>query len=436
MTSPALLDTRAPRLAARWSTAALAVAAAACVVLSGCEQKKPKDAPASAQEHASEPATLAFEAPKAVDLTAPESFDRKKLDLSAPRKFPDCYHLFESDGAVVDRFPLLHDDIRPVALAGCGPEAYLRLDDGTRYIAYASPADGPGWDMQLAAFAPSGDKMWSYHVDRSENAKNFTANFRGSYITPLLPRLVCAGTLWEGGTQAACVDAKSGKAEFDGMMHFWSGVAPQGLENGLNAATINGLSRRYPYSGVEMRFKAFEESGGRIAYYATDAKRLYFAPGVVTQDKGNSEQGASEQDNKLRLTAYDLASFEPLWRLALPDRPRPTWTHAFAEAKLVLFKIGDTIYAVDTSPKVAGADKIRWAAKVGDDEPPVVVEGGRLYLLLRRKVDSNLLFAIDPESGEVDWYAPVPTGTLELSNFEDTLLLKSVRAVQKVNDVE
>ncbi len=392
--------------------------ALAASLAAGCDHHPAaKPAPTDAS---TAPATRTWKAPEARDLTHPEKaankWTKRTLDLTPPQRFPDCHELFEPHGQVAKAFPLHDDGMRALALAGCGVEAYRTLDDGTHYVAYATPAKGAGWDLRLAAYDPTGKLAWSYKLDRSQNADNFTANFRGSFIVPLLPRLVCAGTLWEGGTQAACVDPKTGKARWDGMMPFWSGIAPQGHDVSLVAATISGLSQRYPYSGVEMRYEPFGDSGGRTAFYATDANHLFYVPG---------DGGA------IHMTAFNLDSFAPSWRLDLPARPKAPWKHAFARFGIVLFEIDTTVYAAD-----ADTGKVLWAVEVGDDQPPVAAAGKQLFLLLHRQTDPNLLYALDARTGQIHWYSTVPTGTLELFSYDDTLVLKSVRAVQKVNNRE
>jgi outer membrane protein assembly factor BamB len=433
-----------------------------CFWFAFCNDESAADS-SKTDETTSEPSvvTHTWPAPEAVDLTRLEGLTEKTLSLTDAQKFPDCHLIFEPEGVVEENFPLKDPQTRTLKLAGCNPEAHRFGDDGTRYVAYAVPADGPSWDLRLAAYAQSGkaksgkaksgkaksgkaksgkaksgksqsDKlqsdqlMWHYRLDRSENAKNFAANFRRSFIAPILPRLVCAGTLWEGGTQVACVDASDGQEKWTGMMKFWAGISPQPFDNAMNAATLSGLTRRYPFSGVEMRFRRFEENGGRAAYYATDEKRLYFVP-----SPGTSESGQPNQGEDVVMTAFDFASFEPVWRLELSSRPRPTWAHAFAELGVVLFKSDETIYAADSE-----TGELLWAATIGEDEPPVDARGGKLYMLVRRKVDSNVVFELDPRSGKVNWYALAPTGTLDLQTVEDDLILRSVRAVQRVDDLE
>lgn len=392
------------------------------IIWTGCDDKKPKAT--ELEDDGPKVTTHKWSAPKPVDLTDPSGHPEKDIELSDPRKFPDCHLLFEPGGEPAASFPLNDAEQRPLELAGCEPEAYEVLDDGTRLVAYATPPDGPGWDMRLVSYAPSGELNWHYRLDRSENAKNFTANFRGSFIAPILPRLVCAGTLWSGGTETACVDADTGKPKWDGIMKFWAGVAPQPAQNALNTATLSGITRRYPFSGVEMRFRPFDHRGGRAAYYSSDAERLFFVPA-----QSDAQSGA--KSSKIAMTAFDLASFEPVWRLELDARPRATWEHAFGELGIVLFKVDASIYAAD-----AETGELLWAAKIGDDEPPVVAHAGKLYLLLRRKAAPNLLYALDPKSGGVDWYSETPTGTLELHEYENTLILRSVRAVRKVSGLE
>lgn len=380
---------------------------------SGCDDKKQHD---TSKQDKAEVTEHAWKPPESVDLTTPDKHTKKELELGDARKFPDCHQIFEPAGQPAESFPMPDDVQRPLELAGCQPEAYHLADDGRRFVAYATPPDGPGWDMRLVAYDKAGELLWHYRLERSENAENFTANFRASFIAPILPRLVCAGTLWQGGTEAACVDAKTGEKKWDGMMKFWTGIAPQPAQNALNAATLTGITRRYPYSGVEMRYKSFDARGGRAAYYATDGQRLFFVPA---------------ESDEIEMIAYDLSEFEPVWRLGLEARPDSSWERALPTLGLVLFKVKTTIYAADTD-----TGELLWAAKVGEDEPPVAARGGKLYLLLRRDTDPNLLYEIDPEAGQPSWYGEVPTGTLELVSYEDTLILRSVRAVQQVQGLE
>jgi hypothetical protein len=379
--------------------------------------------------------------PEPVDLTSLDGLTEKTLSLTKAQKFPDCHLIFEPDGAIAQRFPLDDPARRARTLAGCQTEAYRVTDDGTRYVAYAVPADGPGWDLRLASYAESGQLSWHYRLDRSRNAKNFTANFRRSFIAPMLPRLVCTGTLWAGGTQTACVDANSGEEKWAGILKFWAGIAPQPLEHALNTATLSGLTRRYPFSGVEMRSHPFDGDGGRAAYYATDGQRLFFVPSPSsTAPSGANMSGANmsganksgtNKPSTIAMTAFDLARFEPVWRLELPSRPSPTWEYASAELGVVVFKIAQTMYAADND-----TGEILWAATIGADEPPIAARGGKLYILTRRKTSPNLIFEIEPTSGDINWYAKAPTGTLEIEVIADTLILRSVRAVQEVSDLE
>jgi len=412
--------------------AALATLIVATLSLISCDrsgtQTPDADAAVSAEERA-KPKMLAWaqeDAPlKTRDLRTPEASLETELTLTASEKFPTCAALFESDGHPKPEFPLTDDRRRPLQLAGCAPEAYRRLDDGTRYIAYATalakmrdesaPLDAPpedASDLRLLAYQPDGQLAWHAQLDRSANAKNFRANFRDSYIAPLLPRLVCFGTLWQGGTQASCVEAKTGALAWSGTMPFWSGIAPQPNATSLVGASLKRLTRRYPYSGVEMRAITFDSAGGRSSYYAAHPGQLFFA---------------SAHAESPHLSAYDLDDFSTQWTLELPAQPRPNWGHAFADLDLLLLKIDDTIYALRAQ---SGARL--WAARIGADASPVVALNGRLYLLLRRESAPNRLFEIDPESGAILGFSPVPNGMLDLLNIEDTLILRSIRAVQQV----
>lgn len=387
---------------------------------SGCRDDASKsalDGPNTMPGTVQGPPARAWEAPRAgenlVDLSALDASLRREITLAPAERFAPCHEIFEPAGAPTAPFPLTDDARRPLALVGCEPEAYQVLDDATRLLAYAVPTGAPpAADLRLVAYAADGALKWHARLDRSENARNFRANFRESFIVALEERLVCFGTLWQGGTQMSCQNAQTGEAAWTGMMPFWAGVAPRGDQMSLVSADLNGLTRRYPYSGVEMRSRAFGNFGGRTSFYASSGAHVFFS-------------SASAQSTAL--TAYRIDDFEPAWRLALPGHPTPHWQAVFDDLNLLLLKIDQTLFAVDTD-----AGQALWGVGVGDDEPPLVARGGRLYLLVRRDAEPNLLVELDPRSGKVQWAAETPLGTLKLRVVEDTLMLQSVRAVQQV----
>lgn len=413
--------------------AALSVLVGAALSLTSCDTS-PTPAPSAdarpSSEERAEPKLLAWAQPdaplKTRDLRTPEASLQARLTLTPSETFPSCAELFEADGHPKPEFPLTDDRRRPLQLAGCAPEAYRRLDDGTRYIAYATPLgkmrddaapreplSENATDLRLLAYQPDGQLAWHATLDRSANAKNFRANFRDSYIAPLLPRLVCFGTRWQGGTQASCVQATTGEVAWSGTMPFWSGIVPQPNATSLVGASLKRLTRRYPYSGVEMRAITFDDAGGRSSFYAAHPGQLFFA---------------SAHAKSPRLSAYDLDDFSTQWTLELPGQPDPNWAKVFADLDLLMLKIDDTIFALGAQ---TGARL--WAARVGADASPVVARKGRLYLLLRRQSAPNDLFEIAPDTGAVTRFSPLPNGTLDLLNIEDTLVLRSVRAVQQVD---
>jgi outer membrane protein assembly factor BamB len=386
----------------------------------GCEtegEKASETGPAGEEaEQKEELGATEWRAPEPIDLLEPPEEKRRELTLSEAEKYPPCRDLLEPDGEPRETF-LPEVDNRALTMAGCDPEAY-RVHQGRHFVAYGLPHGGSeARDLRFVAYDADGELIWSHRMDRSQYTDNFNANFRQSFIALPLPQLACVGTLWEGGTQASCLEEKSGKPRWAGELKFWSGIPLQAQETSLIGADISGMTRRYPYSGVEMRRVDFDQLGGHSALYITDGTRLVFAP---------------KMGKPQRLTAYDFETFKPSWRIELPGHPDPGYNSgAVPEHGLVVIKIGNELYGIDVEE-----GRVRWSLTVGEDRPPLAASAERLHLLLRREKRSNLLYALKPDSGEVDWYGPVPTGTLQLSWVDGAPLLRSIHAIQQVTNAD
>ncbi len=396
---------------------AVVIAVSVVVSTGGCDDggsERGVDTSTSQQKQTGgESALEAWEAGEAVDLLEPDDEKRREIELAEPSKYPDCRELFEPEGEPLELFLPDRED-PPMAVAGCRPEAYERRED-RRFVAYSLRGDdAESGDMRVLSYEDDA-LAWSARIDRSAHADSFTANYRTSFLAPLLPRLVCAGTLWEGSTQVVCWKAETGERVWGGELDFWSGIPLQGRETSLHGADISGLTRRYPYSGVEMRRHDFEHRGGHGALYATDGTRLFFAP---------------EVEGSARLTAYGFDAMRPEWRVELPGQPDVGYQRGMhPQLGLGLVKIDEALFAFDLSE-----GDLRWRAHVGANRPSTAASEQRLYLLVRRSEESNLLYALDPASSEVAWYAPVPTGTLEVDRVDGRLILRSVHAIQRLLD--
>lgn len=352
--------------------------------------------------------------PEALDLQDPSAFTEHRLRLAESVNYPECHTLFEPEGEPVDWPWLMDGSKQAMAIFGCEPEGYERTEEGRRYVAYGVPMEGSerARNLRLVAYDAAGKVRWARMMDRSANRETFTANLRSSFIALLEPRHACAGSLWQGGTQLICVDEESGDVIYSGMLSFWSGIELQGRNESLYGADINGLTRRYPFSGIEMRHRPVHGTGGRAAFYGHTKDALFFAP---------------SSDGTVSLGKYGFDDMKTHWLLDLPARPLVSWRYGFDEHQRLLFKIGETVYAIDTE---SGA--VVWAIEIGKDLPPVAASPEAIYLLLRRETQANLLYAIEPKTGQVLWYAPTPTGTLGVGWLEGSLMLRSVRAVREV----
>src|SRR5699024_1393174 len=93
----------------------------------------------------------------------------------------------------------------------------------------------------------------------------------------------------------------------------------------------------------------------------------------------------------------------------------------------LLLKIDHRIYGFDTATGEA-----KMAFEVGSSHPPIAFGEDEIYLLLRRKEDPPLLYALDPDNGSIRWTALAPSGSLDIT-FDGQLLTRSVRAVRPVH---
>lgn len=358
------------------------------------------------------PESAPYESPKALDAMISHQFDLGEL-----RRFDSCSSVFEDEG--VPRAALGMSTLEFVmASSGCGADAH-RLEDGTHLLAYVPESrDDSDSALRFVAWDRDGDRRWSVRVDHRGNDSNFDANHRRSFITIPGERHACVGALLQGGTTMTCVERESGESIWAGRMAFWAGLAPVGHGDVFYVADISTLTRRYPYSGAEMRGRKLDGAGGRAAFYASDRESLYFAP-------------ARAEEPRLIRYAFD-EDLSPTWRRQLPSNPKVGFAHAHGESGVVLVLLEDegvvALRAEDGQPI--------WRLPVGDDRPSVAWGDGLVYILNRIPERLNPVWAIEPETGKVRWVAETPAGTLHVHSDGDGLFLQSVRAVREVLAVE
>lgn len=388
------------------------ICAAIAIVALGCDGKRGTPPP-PLDEPADE--VIAWSPPKDVEpLLTADPFGG--LKIGATRRLPECWESFITDaGAVADPFPFADDDERLHHLASCAPEGVLRLTDGALAVAFGGrlKAESSERDLVIAVWERDDGKLrFARRMNRSRQAPNWAANFRYSFITELPADRLCAGSLWEGDTQVVCMSARDGQPIWDGSLPFWSGIAPQSAEDGLVVADLSAMTKRYPYDGGEMKHRRLEGLGGRAGYYATDGTRLYFAPSRVDAPP---------------LIAYDLQTFDELWRTPLPATPSTAVMEAYHQFDRVLIVIDGTLHAIAGS---SGA--IKWSYEIGADPPRLSADDDSIYVLTRQADTPNRLTALDPATGARHWSIETPAGTLRVEVVDGVLFIGSVRAVQRV----
>lgn len=330
----------------------------------------------------------------------------KTLELSESTRYEDCHERFNPQAEPVERLP---DDAAMTAL-GCGMEAYSQLSDGSVVAAYLYPRPDHPHDLRVVRWDAQGTRLWWHDLDRTAEGSSFSINFRASWIADLLPAHVCAGTMWEGGTQGACFTPQSGEPIWSGRMPFWAGMKPMGFEQGLYVPDVSGLTQRYPYSGVEMRYRKFDGSGGRSALYLGTSDRLLFAPSRAEAP---------------RVMAYGLKDFEPLWRLGLPKDPTPNF--GLVAQNTAILEIADELWAIDVAQ-----GKPLWRRKAPSERASVAATEDTLFVLERRETLPSRLHAWRLREGESLWVGDVPLGTLSVHTLGSRVFLKSVRSLQEL----
>ena len=346
--------------------------------------------------------------PLTLDLSA--ATDLVELDVGEPQVFSDCRRIFERHGEPLD-WPLDDDEVA-ATIFGCNPGGYLEFPDGRRALAYDVPVDDDHRvrHLRVVLYDADGQIAWHQLMNRGRHRDAFTASYRGTFLTALGDQLLCAGTRWHETTQMLCARQETGRVVYNDHMSLWAGLPFFTVGDGLYSADVTGITRRYPFTGVEMQHRSFGERVGRAGFYATDKARVFVVP----------------SQEKPQLSAWDVASFSRAWTADLPGTPVSSYAHADAGLDLLLLIIDDRLIGFEAS---TGAH--RFTYYVGDERPPVAFADDELLLLIRRD-NGPFLMALDPNDGSFRWSGPAPAGTLALDHDGQHYLTRTVRTVRTV----
>lgn len=344
-----------------------------------------------------------------VDLA---SFDDEliHLEVGDAEHYAACRELLEADG---EPQPWPFEGYAHAGLFGCNPDGVVDFDDGRRAIAYEIPIDDHqrASDLRVVLYDADGSVSWHRRLDRSHRVERFAANYRGSFLTPIDDRLLCAGTRWQENTQVLCARLENGHIVFDDRIDFWAGIEPFGYDGALYSADADGITRRYPFTGVEMRHRSFGARGGGAGFYATDKERIFFMP--------------SEGDPVL--SGWDLETLREIWRADVADFPARGYAHASAEHGVLLLSIDEILVGIEVE---TGA--LRMAFDTGDETPAVTFLDDEIVLLVRRDDHPPMLYAVDSDDGAVQWAAEAPAGSLDVTYDGGELMTRTVRTVRTV----
>ncbi len=339
-----------------------------------------------------------------------------ELETDASDQFQSCHHYFEPDGEVVDAFPF-DDEEAPRALFGCQPEGVIALDDGHQAIAYEVPLDEERRrsDLRIILFDADGHTLWNHRMERDDQAERFAAEYRGTALTSVNDQLICASTRWIESTQVLCARVDDAEITLERTLDFWAGLDLFGHDGALISMDQEGITRRYPFSGAEMRHRSVDRPLGTTGYYATDTRRLFVVP----------------EDGDPILAAWDVDDLSKLWEAELAEFPSRRRPFADPDADRLLLRVGEHLLNLRASD-----GELQAVYRVGDVDPVIhATDDGLLLILLRRDDDPPIVVAVDTDD-EIIWNAQAPLGTLDITSDDGEFLSRTVRTVRAFRPIQ
>ncbi len=381
-----------------------------------CQSQGPSSKDAASKEDDTSIVITPLEVPEPIDLLAQKDTEipSRVIQVSDAKIWQPCYQLFETGGEPRSTMKVDDEAKHAEMLWGCEVEAYARGEQGERYYAYGLKSEERlrASDQRIVAYDKEGALLWHHTIDRDSDAMNFASSRRSSFIVDFHPYLVCGGTRWDGSLEYICAKKQEGGAiAWQGKLSQWSGTNPIGHEKSLTFGDITTLKKIYPWEGVERTSAPLEGTGGYSALYATDGKMHVFSANRIPWKT---------------LTGVDLSTMKPVWKRSFDETFDPLWAHGFARHDLTLVRQGELLIGLETS-----SGKALWSIKAGSEAPPIAASDAAIFMLVRRAKGPNLIYAIAPRTGKPLWYGAPPTGTLEIAYEGGTLLLKSIRSVQR-----
>lgn len=381
----------------------------------GCDSQSSSNKQGNAATQHAPVVSTALKLPKTIALSDAEkdSALSRAMEVTEAKIWSPCHALLEKHGEPRETMKVEDEAEHAEMLWGCEVEAHARGANGERYYAYGLKSEDRlrASDQRLVAYDASGKRLWHHTIDRDSDAMNFASSRRSSFIVEFPPYLVCGGTRWDGSLEYVCAKQQDGEIAWQGKLSQWSGTNPVPSTKSLTFGDITTLKKIYPWEGVERASIPLEGTGGYSAIYTTDGDTHIFSANRVPWKT---------------LTGVDLKEMRPIWKRTFEESFDPLWAHSFAQHDLTLLRHDEMLLGLKTS-----TGETLWRINAGPDAPPVAASDKELYMLLRRAKGPNLIFALEPTTGNTLWYAAPPTGTLDIAHQGGTLLLKSIRSVQR-----
>ena len=358
------------------------------------------DKPDRNSGEASAKATKVVKLPPAQSVEL-SSLRHRQIETSKAFRQTDCHRLFSADG-----LESAADSVR-LASARCHPEVYLS-DSNRLYIGFRPGPETS--DLQLHAYTSLDEKPrkpdWSATFSRPK-VDSFKATFSGTKAVIIEPFL-CLTSRFLQRTIAGCY--REGKNVWNAVWDFETYSGPHPVREAFVLTKRKGLSRRYPFTGEEIRFHGFAAIDRNSLIAARDKD-----VGIVRQQRANPPSPT--------LDVYDLKNGRLRWQTpgmkGVRDLVGPS-QHRF----VVVFK-----------NRLAGVGRRnQWHIEFPRDIADIDCrQTSCIVLLTSTHKEPGHLVQLSAEEGSVSRVGSVRPGFVSLSRYGEDIFVESLKTTRSIH---